>query len=80
MDIDPKNLGKPLYDEDQVITERDLQRFIDELDYLFDTIKLSSDEVVIYEAVLETLVELQNWIKFKKQNKINWDEDFWGEI
>lgn len=80
MEIDPRNLGKPLYDEDQVITENDLQAFINELDFLFETIRLTEDEIIVYDAVLETLCELQKWIKYKKQAKIQWNENFWGEI
>jgi hypothetical protein len=66
MDINPNNLGKPLYDEDQVITQQDLEGFINQLDILFETVALSEEEAQSFDAVMETLIALQDWLRYNK--------------
>jgi hypothetical protein len=80
MDINPNNLGKPLYDEDQVITQQDLEGFINQLDILFETVALSEEEAQSFDAVMETLIALQDWLRYNKRKQINWSETkYWEE-
>jgi hypothetical protein len=79
MDINPSNLGKPLYDEDQVITYKDLQKFIDELDLLFEDELLTPEEEDRFHSVIETLIALQGWLTFEKKSKIVWNDEYWEE-
>ena len=74
MEINPYNLGTVVYTEDQVITTKDLEIMIGQLDILFSSVELTPDEAHSFDAVLETLLALQDWIILNKQKPINWGE------
>lgn len=79
-EINPNNLGKPVYDEDQVILFKDLQMFIDDLDATCEGSQMTPDEMIAYNAVIETLLTLQDWLKVGKRIKIDWGTSYWEEI
>lgn len=80
MEINPNDLGKPLYDEDQVILYKDLQNFLDDLDEYCEGSQMSPDEMIAYNAVIETLLTLQDWLRVGKIMKINWRDNYSEEI
>lgn len=79
-EINPNNLGKPLYDADQVILFQDLQSFIDDLDDTCEGSQMSPDEMIAYNAVIETLLTLQDWLKVGKRIKIDWGNNYSEEL
>jgi len=80
MSLDPKNLGKPVYDADQVILVQDLRVFIDELDSLCEMDEMTDEEIIAYNAVIETLLTLQDWLLAGKKMNISWSDHYSEEI
>lgn len=71
-EINPYNLGKLVYEYDQIITIQDLNHLIGELDDLFDKTTLSNDELETFTTILDTLMILQDWLLSHKQMDIRW--------
>ena len=80
MTIDPDNLGPPVYKDDQVITEDDLQ-------YLFECYKHNEDafmgQGMMKEASTccvshQVISALQEWLRSgKERGEMNYGDDAW---
>lgn len=70
MEIDPYNLGQPVYKEDQVLTTEDLRKIINELVASTADEILTSTEAERFDAALGTLTNLYDWVKLGKPTEM----------
>jgi len=76
-EIDPHNLGQPVYKYDQVITQEDLINIINELMAKVSGVILTSSEVERFDAAIGTLSNLQEWLKLGKPEYVPPEDERW---